>query len=62
MNLIKSMFYTFGSFVGISVGIIAVILGLKDHQIAGLICGVPTLLIGLIFLVLAFRHINIDYD
>ena len=61
MNLTKSMFYTFGAFGGIIIGIIAIVLGIKNSSTTGYICGIPALLVGVVFLFFAFRHINIDY-
>lgn len=61
MNLSKSIFYTFGAFGGIILGIISIVLGFKNSSTIGYICGIPALLVGLLFLIQTFRHINIDY-
>ncbi len=61
MNLGKSIFYTFGAFGGIILGIISIVLGVKNSSIIGYICGIPALLVGIVSLIQAFRYINIDY-
>jgi hypothetical protein len=61
MNLTKSIFSTFGAFGGIILGIIAIVLGFRNSSAIGYICGIPALLVGILLLIQAYRHINIDY-
>ena len=56
------MVNTVGGFGGIAMGVIGIICGIKTNALAGYICGGPTLIIGIIMLIRAYKYINIDFE
>jgi len=62
MNLFKSMVNTVGGFGGLAVGIIGIAYGFRNNAPIGYICGGPTLIIGIIMLIRAYKYINIDFE